>query len=134
MATPRKRVVVSLALHMRALAGSDGASGWRSGSLQDERKPRRAGAGRTQAFGCNDVQSVKQCCFSFHGPAAQAVALSAAGAVQSDIAVMLGFAGRSTRSSFNVPPQWAQVMGLGAGASLSVLSGLAAKACAISTR
>ena len=43
-------------------------------------------------------------------------------------------AGRSTRSSLSAPPQCEQRMGLGAGASLSGLSGGAANPCAISTR
>lgn len=43
-------------------------------------------------------------------------------------------AGGSTRRSFNAPPQCEQARGWGAGASISVLSGLAANPCAISTR
>ena len=45
-----------------------------------------------------------------------------------------GVAGRSTRSNLSAPPQCEQTMGLGAGAAISVVTGLAANPCAISTR
>ena len=65
-----------------------------------------------------------------YGPAARAA--GAAGDAHADEGRCV--AGRSTRRSFNAPPQCEQSMGLGAGASLSVLTGLAANPCAISTR
>ena len=43
-------------------------------------------------------------------------------------------AARITRSSLSAPPQCEQTMGMGAGRSSLVLTGLAANPCAISTR
>ncbi len=68
-----------------------------------------------------------------YGPAASAA--GAAGDAHDEAHAEEGrcVAGRITRSSLSAPPQCEQTMGLGAGASISVLTGLAANPCAIST-
>ena len=93
---------------------------------EGEREPRLAracrGAQRCGAAGFG----VALTCVDY-GPAANAA--GAAGDTHDEAGRCL--AGGRIRRSFNAPPQCEQTMGLGAGASLSVLTGLAANPCAI---